>query len=381
MSARTHDAKVGRMPYLTSGLLAFKKPNAKMVLELGEWIRENSSPSVTYLVQLDGGRALAMSVEARVGENRRNGEVGHFVDGKVLGHFAKHFKRPFWGGFAEGGYSNSQLAIAVDAKGKSRWRSFWAFEYPVNVEARGLYPLATPQDNAALYAAERAKKGYGLIGKELKADLYELLSIERGDPLTTVSALTLTEKTTERALAKWLSKYVPAKPAPAQPAADQAFIVLDSPRENAQQDIGVLAMLMAIACHARKLPLPKFSAFGTAQSLTCAIKGPAVEVLSSILQRQPFLDFVGERLAVPLRVVSLRKGKVVASNGRMNAMMQLRGGAPLAVPETIEWVPFPELPVDMFGKFDRALHHWAKRKSKEGAGPQVIVRSGFGLFS
>lgn len=368
------------MPYLTSGLLAFKKPNAKLVLELGEWIREHSSPSVTYLVQLDGGRALAMAVEARVGDEGQ-ADVSHFVDKRVLGDFAKAFKRPFWGGFAEGGYSNSQLAIAVDAKGKARWRSQWGFEFPVKVEAKGLYPLATPDDNAALYAAERAKKGYGLIGKELHADFYELLSIERGDPLTTVSFLELTEKTTERALTKWLSKYVPVKSEPKQPEADQVFIVLDGERQHPQQDIAVLATMMAMACQHRKLALPKFSAFGTSQQTTIAIKGPAAAVLSTILQRQPFLDFVGEKLEVPLRVVSLRKGKIVASNGRMNAMVQMRGGAPLEVPESIEWMEFPELPVDVFAAFDRGLHRWAKQQASEGGQPQVIMRTGLGLFS
>lgn len=367
------------MPHLTSGLLAFKKPNAKLVLELGEWIREHSSPSVTYLVQLDGGRALAMAVEARVGDEGA-ADVSHFVDKKVLGDFAKAFKRPFWGGFAEGGYSNSQLAIAVDAKGKARWRSQWGFEFPVKVEAKGLYPLATPDDNAALYAAERAKKGYGLIGKELKTDFYEVLSIERGDPLTTVSFLELTEKTTERALTKWLSKDVPVKAEPKQPAADQVFIVLDGKRDQPQQDIAVLATMMAIACQHRKLPLPMFTAFGTGERVTCAIKGPAAAVLSTILQRQPFLDFVGQKLEVPMRVVSLRKGKIVASNGRMNAMVQVRGGAPLEVPESIEWMDFPELPVDVFGQFDRALHLWAKRQATEGGGPQMIMSTGFGLF-
>lgn len=368
------------MPYLTSGLLAFKKPNAKLVLELGEWIREYSSPSVTYLVQLDGGRALAMAVEARVGDDRQNGDVSHFVDKQVLGGFAKAFKRPFWGGFAEGGYSNSQRALAVDAKGKTRWRSAWNFDFPVKVEAKGLYPLATPDDNAALYAAERAKKGYGLIGQELKADFFELLSIERGDPLTTVSFLELTEKTTERALSKWLSKYVPVKAEPKPPAADHVFIVLDGKREQPRQDIAVLATMMAIACQHRKLPLPAFSAFGTSEQTTCAIKGPAAAVLSTILQRQPFLDFVGEKLEAPVRVVSVRRGKVVASNGRMNAMVQMRGGAPLEVPESIEWMAFPELPVDVFAAFDRGLHRWAKQQATQGGGPQVIMRTGLGLF-
>ncbi|MBE2250165.1 MAG: hypothetical protein IAE78_11500 [Myxococcus sp.] len=368
------------MPYLTSGLLAFKKPNAKLVLELGEWIREHSSPSVTYLVQLDGGRALAMAVEARVGEDRENGEVTHFVDKKVLGDFAKAFKRPFWGGFAEGGYSNSQLAIAVDARGKARWRSQWRFEFPVKVEARGLYPLATPDDNAALYAAERAKKGYGLIGKELNADFHQVLSIERGDPLMTVSFLELTEETTERALTKWLSRYVPVKGEPKQPDADQVFIVLEGKREHPQQDLAVLATMMAIACRHRELPLPKFSAFGNGERTTCAIKGPAAAVLSTILQRRPFLDFVGEKLEAPVRVVSLRKGKIVASNGRMNALVQVRGGAPLEVPESIEWMAFPELPADVFGALDRALHRWAKQQATQGGGPQVIMSTGFGLF-
>ncbi|MER2559741.1 MAG: hypothetical protein ABTQ32_03420 [Myxococcaceae bacterium] len=368
------------MPYLTSGLLAFKKPNAKLVLELGEWIREHARPSVTYLVQLDGGRALAMAVEARVGDEGQ-ADVTHFVDRQVLGDFAKAFKRPFWGGFAEGGYSNSQRVLAVDAKGKARWRSQWSFAYPVKVEAKGLYPLATPGDNEALYAAERAKKGYGLIGKELHADFYHLLSIERGDPLTTVSFLELTEKTTERALTKWLSKYVPVKPEPKPPEADQVFIVLDGERANPQQDISVLASLMAMACRHRKLALPKFTAFGTSEHTTIAIKGPAAAVLSTILQRQPFLDFIGEKLEVPLRVVSLRKGRVVESNGRMSAMVQLRGGAPLEVPETIEWIEFPQLPVDVFGTVDRALHQWAKQQASRGGGPQVIMRSGFGLLS
>lgn len=144
------------MPHLTSGLLVFKKPSAKLVLELGEWIRENASPSVTYLVQLDGGRALAMAVESRVGDSV-SADVSHFADKGVLGQFARACKRPMWGGFAEGGYSNTQLAIAVDAKGKSRWRSQWAFDYPVKVETKGLYPLATPQDNAGQRGALQSR--------------------------------------------------------------------------------------------------------------------------------------------------------------------------------------------------------------------------------
>lgn len=369
------------MPFLTSGLLAFKKPDAPTVFELGEWIRENCGPSVTYLVQLDSGRGLAMSVEARVGDDGQDGDVTHFVDPKVLGGFAKLARQPFWGGFAEGGYSNSQAALAVDAKGKVRWRTAWGFEFPPKVEQRGLYPLATPSDNEALYAAERAKKGYGRIGTELKCDFYELLSIERGDPLTTVSFLELTEKTTERALAKWLSKYVPPKKAPAEPVADELYVTLDEARENPQQDVTMLGLLIGLACRERKLALPKFSAFGMGETLTCAVKGPAVSVLSTIFQRQPFVDFVGEFLKAPVRVVSLRKGKVVASNGRMNAMMQLRGGPPLQVPESMEWAPFPALPEQTLKRLAPALRKWAARKAKEDSGPQVIVRSGFGLFS
>ncbi|MBL8933403.1 MAG: hypothetical protein JNM69_02560 [Archangium sp.] len=367
------------MPHLTSGLLVFKKPTAQLVLELGEWIRENSSPSVTYLVQLDGGRALAMAIESRVGDSG-SADVSHFADKRVLGDFAKALKRPLWGGFAEGGYSNTQLAIAVDAKGKLRWRSHWAFDYPVKVETKGLYPLATPQDNAALYAAERAKRGYGLIGKELKADFYELLSIERGDPLTTVSFLELTEKTTERALAKWLSRYVPPKAEPVPPAADQVFLKFDGPLANPSQALALTGMMLAIACLKRKLPLPKFAAFGSSEQTTCAIKGPAAAVLSTIVQRQPFLDFVGEKLEVPLQVVSTRKGKIVASNGRMNAMVQFRGGAPLEVPDTIEWSDFPEPPTGMIAEFDRGLQGWAKQQATQGGGPQVIMRTGLGLF-
>lgn len=368
------------MPHLTSGLLAFRKPKPGLVLELGEWIREWAKPSVTYLVQLDGGRALAMAIESRVGEDGA-AEVGHFADKRVLGNFAGALRRPLWGGFAEGGYSNSQLAIAVDAKGKLRWRSQWAFDYSAKVEAKGLYPLATPDDNAALYAAERAKKGYGRIGAELNADFYELLSIERGDPLSTVSFLQLTEKTTERALTKWLATYVPPKPEPKPPAADQVFIVLDGPLENPQQGVALLTTMMAIALRDRKLPLPKASAFGTREQVTYALKGPAAAVLSTIVQRQPFLDFLGETLAVPVRAVSVRQGRIVASNGRMNPMVQVRGGAPLTVPENMEWWPFdPEVPADMLRRLDRELHRWAKRRASEGGPPQVIMRSGLGLF-
>ena len=369
------------MPYLTSGLLAFKKPDAAMVLGLGAWIRENCSPSVTYLVQLDGGRALAMSVESRVGEAGENGDVRHFVDPEVLGGFAKLARQPFWGGFAEGGYSNSQSVMAVDAKGKVRWTSMFLFKYPAKVEQRGLYPLATPEDNAGLYAAERAKKGYGRIGAELKCDFYELLSIERGDPLTTVSFLELTEKTTERALAKWLSKYVPVKQEPAQPVADEVYISLDEARENPQQDVTLLGLLIGLACRERKLALPKFSAFSLGESVTCAVKGPSAGVLSTIFQRQPFVDFIGDFLKAPVRVLSLRKKKLVASNGRMNAMMQLRGGPPLQVPDSMEWTPFPALPLQSLKQLEPALRKWAARKAREDAGPQVIVRSGFGLFS
>ncbi len=369
------------MPYLTSGLLAFQKPDAAMVLELGAWIREYCSPSVTYLVQLEGGRSLAMSVESRVGDDGQKGDVGPFVDPKVLGGLAKLSRQKFWGGFAEGGYSNAQSALAVDAKGKVRWASKFSFKFPARVEQRGLYPLATPEDNEALYAAERAKKGYGRIGTELKCDFYELLSVERGDPLTTVSFLELTEKTTERALAKWLSKYVPVKKVSPQPVADEVYVTVDEARENAQQDVTLLGLLIGLACRERKLTLPKFSAFDIGASLTCAVKGPSVGVLSTIFQRQPFVDFIGELLGAPVRVVSLRKGKVVASNGRMNAMTQLRGGPPIQVPESMEWTPFPELPEQSLKQLAPALKKWAARKAKEDGGAQIIVRSGFGLFS
>ena len=134
------------MPYLTSGLVAFRKPSVEVVIQLAEWIRENCAPSVIYAVQLDGGRVNL--------ETRESAEVGHFVRPKNLGGFAKNFKRPFWGGFAEGGYSNSQEAIAVDARGKLRWRSAWSFEYPLWLRRQSLYPLGTHDDNERRRAAE-----------------------------------------------------------------------------------------------------------------------------------------------------------------------------------------------------------------------------------
>jgi len=98
---------------------------------------------------------------------------------------------------------------------------------------------------------------------------------------------------------------------------------------------------MAIACRHREQPLPKFSAFGNRERTTCAIKGPAAGVSSTILQRRPFLDFVGEKLEAPVRLVSLRKGKIVASNGRMNALVQVRGARRSRCPSPSSGCPSP----------------------------------------
>lgn len=43
-------------------------------------------------------------------------------------------------------------------------------------------------------------------------------------------------------------------------------------------------------------------------------------------------------------------------------------------------MPFPELPADVFGALDRALHRLAKQQATQGGGPRVIMSTGFGLF-
>lgn len=367
------------MPHLTSGLVAFRKPTAEKVHQFVELACEACAPCAVYLLQVDGGRAVVMAVEARVGEDRESGDVSQFIDGRALGALAKHLRQPLWGGFAEGGYTNTQRAIAVDAKGKLRWRSAFDFRFPVKVEAQGLFPLQHPDENEKLYAAERAKHGYGRIGAELNCDFYHLLSIERGDPLTTVPFLAVDAKTTVKQLAAWLARYRPPKQEKLE-TPTELFLSFDAERPNPANDAAVVTALAVLAQRLHRVGPMQLSVDPLEGSLLIGLRGRGVADFSRIAQRQPFCDFLGDVLQAPVRIVSVRKGRVVASTGRMNAMMRLRGlgGRPLAVPDRIDWQELPRVPPAVLARFEKGLRQWAKRKASEPAQPEVII--GGGLF-
>jgi hypothetical protein len=366
--------------YLTSGLLCFERPTPDQVLELRAWIDERCTPSNIYLVQLDRGGALAVAVEALVNSERQQADPTCFIDAAQLKGLAKKLKRRLWGGFAEGGYSNTQSAIAVSAQGKVRWRSSWSFDYSPRVAKVSSYPLATPDDSAELASLERSKKGYGRIGSELATDFFELLSIERGDPLTNVALLELKAGTPAKAVAKFLAHFTPPKPLPAPAAAEALFISVEGGATSVQERATMLAALIALACRERKLARLQLTSFGTADTAIVGVKGASAAQLSTIFQRDTFISFVFDRFAAAVRVMSVRKGKVIAANGRLSPTTQLEGGATFPLPADIEWESFPAFPSDALDGLAAGLRKYGLKRSREEGLPQVIMRPPSALF-
>ncbi len=368
------------MPHLTSGVLCLKKPDPAIVTELAEWILESCAPCQVYVVQLDEGRAVALAAEALTSGDGQDGEVELLSDPAQLRIFAKHYRRPFWGGFATGGYSNTQEAVAVDAKGAVRWRSSWHFDYSARLRASSLYPLSADDDFEAGAKQERAKKGYGRIGAELKADFYALLSIERGDPLTNVPFLEVKKDSGVKPVERFLAKYRAPAPLPRSPVADELYVALDGQRASPQDDLTLLTMMMALACKERKLKPPRFVGFATPDRLVMGLSGPAVATLATVVQRDSFLSFVNAQLGAPVRAMSVRKGQLIASNARVNTMVEARGGGQFEVPPKLAWRPFPALPSGPLSDLAKGLRKFAAKQSREEASAQVIVRGGAALL-
>ena len=281
------------MPHHESGLLALKTNDPKVIDRVLAPFLEDEPHHDVGLVRVAGGKGVLLTFSSVMHEGQHV-DLSAFQDEKWLRHVAKVLRVPIHVGFAIGGYSNSQQALAISNEGKVLWRSSYGFEVPEAMRDEYGDPFTDDGVRHALTLRARNENGYGLIGSEFGFDYLKVLDINVGDPLLARDKRTLGPKgATEHA--KWLKAKFRSpettkevdEAAPADQVERVGFRVL---KKGALPPLA--AVITRLATH-RGTPLKDLLLEGKGAADTVAVlSGRGVAPLSPTLLSEPFVHLL-----------------------------------------------------------------------------------------
>jgi hypothetical protein len=293
------------MASVTSAVLCFKQPTAALVLQAAALIRLRAQPVRLEVVRLPSAVALVA----------QGGELAWLASQEGLSPLTRVLSRALWSGVTAVGQKPGQVALAIDAKGKTRYRSEWAFDYPARVRKVAFHPFSAPEVAEALLHRHRAAHGYGRIGKDLKADLSELFIEESGLPFPGVPTLALEATSKPAELTRWLKARTPRPPR--VPTPDRVVVTLLDTEEADTQRAGliVLGSTRELA-RRRRLASPSYVAQELGAHTVIALQGGDLARLAPTLLRHAFAAFLAEFIGTGVIVASVRKGELLELQGQ-----------------------------------------------------------------
>lgn len=284
------------MPHHESGLLALHTTDPAVIDRAAKHYLSLAPHREVELVRGAGGKGVWLCFGSFV-----DTDVSAFRDPKVGAALAKALKKPVWVGFAIGGYSNDQLAMAFSPAGKLLWRSTFDFSVPKKLRDEFNDPFCGPQRHYELVQALRASNGYGRIGTEFGLDYFRILDINAGDALFAKDKRVLDQKKGAKTHAKWLtSKFVPPEGEPgdeAEPPLPEDAVGF---RALSPVDPGLVAAAVAVFLEHRGVDASGLTLKGAKRKgdTVLTLEGPGVRAISTTLTSSRFVAMLAELLDV-----------------------------------------------------------------------------------
>lgn len=329
------------MPHHESGLLALRTTDPAVIDAAAKHYLSRAPHPRVELVRGAGGKGVWLTFGSFV-----DTDVNAFRNPKVGAALAKALKQPVWVGFAIGGYSNEQTAMAFSPAGKLLWRSVFDFSVPKKLGVELNDPFTGPQRHYELVQALRASNGYGRIGAEFGLDYFRILDVNAGDALFATDKRVLDPKKGAKEHAKWLtSKFVPPEGEPGDEAEPPLLEDAVAYRIMAPVEPGPVAAAVALLLEHRELEASgltlKASKMKTDTVLT--LEGPGVRALSTTLTSSRFVALLGGLLKQGLFAYGWDKGEAPGMRAGQGG-----GGGP---GEMMRFMKAQREPLPMKGRF------------------------------